>query len=71
MLTYGFRLPPGPHTVAYAVAAERLGYPLVLKPLDADGIVAQARCSLDIVWAVVCHADLQNGETRNPESGAL
>ena len=26
MLTFGFRLPPGPHTADYAVLAERLGY---------------------------------------------
>jgi 5,10-methylenetetrahydromethanopterin reductase len=32
MLTYSFRLPPGPHTVAYAVAAEQLGYERVWCP---------------------------------------
>ena len=32
MLTYSFRLPPGPNTVAYAVAAERLGYERVWCP---------------------------------------
>jgi 5,10-methylenetetrahydromethanopterin reductase len=32
MLTYAFRLPPGPNTVAYAVAAERLGYERVWCP---------------------------------------
>jgi 5,10-methylenetetrahydromethanopterin reductase len=32
MLTYAFRLPPGPNTVAYAVAAEQLGYESVWCP---------------------------------------
>lgn len=32
MLTYSFRLPPGPNTVAYARAAERLGYERVWCP---------------------------------------
>jgi 5,10-methylenetetrahydromethanopterin reductase len=32
MLTYSFRLPPGPNTVAYAVAAEQLGYERVWCP---------------------------------------
>jgi 5,10-methylenetetrahydromethanopterin reductase len=32
MLTYAFRLPPGPNTVAYARAAERLGYERVWCP---------------------------------------
>jgi 5,10-methylenetetrahydromethanopterin reductase len=32
MLTYSFRLPPGPNTVAYAMAAERLGYERVWCP---------------------------------------
>ncbi len=32
MLTYAFRLPPGPNTVAYAVAAEQLGYERVWCP---------------------------------------
>jgi 5,10-methylenetetrahydromethanopterin reductase len=32
MLTYSFRLPPGPNTVAYAMAAEQLGYERVWCP---------------------------------------
>lgn len=32
MLSYAFRLPPGPNTVAYAVAAEQLGYERVWCP---------------------------------------
>jgi 5,10-methylenetetrahydromethanopterin reductase len=32
MMTYAFRLPPGPNTVAYAIAAERLGYERVWCP---------------------------------------
>jgi len=32
MLTYAFRLPPGPNTVAYAMAAEQLGYESVWCP---------------------------------------
>ena len=32
MLTYAFRLPPGPNTVTYAVAAEQLGYESVWCP---------------------------------------
>ena len=32
MLTYAFRLPPGPKTVAYAVIAEKLGYESVWCP---------------------------------------
>ena len=32
MFTYSFRLPPGPNTVAYAVAAEKLGYERVWCP---------------------------------------
>lgn len=32
MLTFGFRLPPGPHTAGYAAIAERLGYDRVWCP---------------------------------------
>ena len=32
MLTYGFRLPPGPNAVGYAVVAEQLGYESIWCP---------------------------------------